>query len=141
MERKNNEDRSLVLHTLPALQSSQKSKTDIVAQNMQSPVGEPQDAHIAETEKNARLPTPTATIPRLISVVEIIKREYLKTLDTSLADSGNIVGLHQYNEIGNVEVELPENPAGNPDDVRQAEITKALLGKNQYVYSTLVIRP
>lgn len=134
MERKNNEDKSLVLHTLPALQSSSKTKTDLVAQNTQNPAGEPQDAHAAETEKNTRLPTPTATIPRVISVVEIIKREYLKTLDPSLADSGSIVGLHQYNEIGDVEVELPESPAGNPEDVRQAEITKALLGKNQYVY-------
>ncbi|KIK44400.1 hypothetical protein CY34DRAFT_802713 [Suillus luteus UH-Slu-Lm8-n1] len=37
-----------------------------------------------------------STIPRLISVVEILKREYLKTLDIS---AGQLTGLHQYNEL------------------------------------------
>ncbi|KAH7884568.1 hypothetical protein F5I97DRAFT_1890387 [Phlebopus sp. FC_14] len=38
----------------------------------------------------------TSTIPRLLSVVEIIKREYLKGLDIS---SGDCQGLHQYNRL------------------------------------------
>jgi len=38
----------------------------------------------------------TSTIPRLVSVVEIIKREYLKGLDIS---AGNLFGLHQYNQL------------------------------------------
>ncbi|KAG1883513.1 hypothetical protein F4604DRAFT_1649431 [Suillus subluteus] len=37
-----------------------------------------------------------STIPRLISIVEIVKREYLKTLDVSV---GQLTGLHQYNEL------------------------------------------
>lgn len=32
----------------------------------------------------------TSTIPRLISVVEIVKREYLK---------GSTIGLHQFNQL------------------------------------------
>ena len=38
---------------------------------------------------------------RLISVVEIIKREYLKILETT--HSTRLHGLHQYNEIGTLE--------------------------------------
>jgi hypothetical protein len=39
-----------------------------------------------------------STTPRLISVVEIIKREYLKSL--AQKRSPRRIGLHQYNEIG-----------------------------------------
>ncbi|KAF9243567.1 hypothetical protein BU15DRAFT_43079 [Melanogaster broomeanus] len=39
---------------------------------------------------------PTSTIPRLVSVVEIIKREYLKGVDIT---AGNLSGLHQYNQL------------------------------------------
>jgi len=38
----------------------------------------------------------TSTIARLVSVVEIIKREYLKGRDVS---SGDASGLHQYNQL------------------------------------------
>jgi hypothetical protein len=40
-------------------------------------------------------------VSRLISVVEIIKREYLKILETT--HSTRLHGLHQYNEIGTLE--------------------------------------
>jgi len=43
----------------------------------------------------------TSTVNRLISVVEIIKREYLKVLETT--HSTRLLGLHQYNEIGTLE--------------------------------------
>lgn len=43
----------------------------------------------------------TNTVSRLISVVEIIKREYLKILETTR--STRLHGLHQYNEIGTLE--------------------------------------
>ena len=43
----------------------------------------------------------TSTVSRLISVVEIIKREYLKILETT--HSTKLHGLHQYNEIGILE--------------------------------------
>ena len=38
----------------------------------------------------------TSTIARLVTVVEIIKREYLKGRDIS---TGDISGLHQYNQL------------------------------------------
>lgn len=47
------------------------------------------------------MPASTATIPRLISVVEIIKREYLKTLSSE--EPNLLTGLHQYNEMGLLE--------------------------------------
>jgi len=50
---------------------------------------------------NTSLRTTTSTVSRLISVVEIIKREYLKTLETT--HSTRLHGLHQYNEIGTLE--------------------------------------
>ncbi|KAJ8589486.1 hypothetical protein M405DRAFT_791617, partial [Rhizopogon salebrosus TDB-379] len=63
-----------------------------------------------------------STIPRLISVVEIIKREYLKILDVS---SGQLTGLHQYNEL------LWEERSGIPieGEDRASGITRALEGK------------
>ncbi|KAF9790273.1 hypothetical protein BJ322DRAFT_980114, partial [Thelephora terrestris] len=63
-----NEDRSLTLHTFP-------------------PPGTPPDAKVS-----------TATIPRLITVVEIIKREHLERLKERRSSS--LVGVHQYNEVG-----------------------------------------
>ena len=45
----------------------------------------------------------TTLIPRLVSVVEIIKREYVKKLDPALAEKGCLAGLHQYNEVGALE--------------------------------------
>lgn len=75
-----------------------------------------------------------ATIPRLISVAEIIKREYLKKLDPSNSEGGILPGLHQYNEIGCLEE--PDTSSDDPqtqDEARQTAITAALQGKNQYV--------
>ena len=45
-----------------------------------------------------------ALTPRLVSVVEIIKREYVKMLDPALAENGALKGLHQYNELGELDV-------------------------------------
>ncbi|KAG0708113.1 hypothetical protein DFH29DRAFT_520264 [Suillus ampliporus] len=64
-----------------------------------------------------------STIPRLISVVEILKREYLKTLDVS---SGQLTGLHQYNELQ--WEQRDEIPAEGED--RAGTIARALEGKN-----------
>jgi hypothetical protein len=68
-----------------------------------------------------------STIPRLISVVEILKREYLKTLNVS---AGQLTGLHQYNELqweqrGEVPVEGED---------RATTISIALEGKKQCVF-------
>jgi hypothetical protein len=49
----------------------------------------------------ASFPPSTSTVPRLITVVEIIKRECLKVLETT--HSARLLRLHQYNEIGTLE--------------------------------------
>lgn len=63
-----------------------------------------------------------STIPRLISVVEILKREYLKTLDVW---AGLQTGLHQYNEL---QWEQRGEIAAEGED-RATTIERALEGK------------
>ncbi|KAG1796674.1 uncharacterized protein HD556DRAFT_1359280 [Suillus plorans] len=63
-----------------------------------------------------------STIPRLISVVEILKREYLKTLDVS---AGQLTGLHQYNVL---QWEQRGEIAAEGED-RASTIARALEGK------------
>jgi hypothetical protein len=57
--------------------------------------------------------------------VEIIKREYLKTMDAKGAP--NIVGLYQYNEMGCLEDEAEEEGDQSVED-RIKMITEALSG-------------
>ncbi|KAG2362812.1 hypothetical protein BDR07DRAFT_1406193 [Suillus spraguei] len=66
-----------------------------------------------------------STIPRLISVVEILKREYVKSLDVS---AGQLTGLHQYNEL---QWEQRGEIAATGED-RTSTIARALEGKKQY---------
>lgn len=118
----------LTFHTMPPEKGKQVAR----------PVG---DATVAATEgpdkpapasnKNPRLHACTTTIPRLISVVEIVKREYLKTLDPALSQSGKLSGLFQYNQIG--ELEQPNESEGtlSSEEERQREIALALSGKRQ----------
>ena len=68
----------------------------------------------------------TLLIPRLISVVEIIKREYIKTLE--MKHSTRLSGLHQYNEVGSLE-ELGLTPDNEEGDQRALELIRALEGK------------
>ena len=74
--------------------------------------------------------------PRLISVVEIVKREYLRNLATKR--SSRLEGLHQYNEIGMLEDnQVPtvpeEDTAAGAAEKRSEKIIEALSGKNQCV--------
>ncbi|CAA7257439.1 unnamed protein product [Cyclocybe aegerita] len=76
-----------------------------------------------------------STIPRLISVAEIIKREFVKTLEAKR--SSRMKGLHQYNEVGTLEaLGLTVAPAaedGTPltgEDARSHSILEALSGRN-----------
>lgn len=62
----------------------------------------------------------TSTISRLISVVEIIKREYLNTSEKT--------GLHQYNEISYLERESNNTEFENGE--RAQTLATALEGKN-----------
>ncbi|KAN0120902.1 hypothetical protein V8E52_004171 [Russula decolorans] len=107
-----NEEKALVLHTLPAATKG-KSK-------------ENERGEVAET---SGLSASTATIPRLITVVEIIKREYLAAMNAKR--SPHLVGLFQYNEMGSledrVENEREEEGEESAGD-RMKMITEALAG-------------
>lgn len=74
-----------------------------------------------------------ALVPRLVSVVEIVKREYVKMLDTSLAEQGALSGLYQYNEIGELETSASAGEAGevDPEQERLQNLNAVLEGKNQ----------
>lgn len=105
-EIKENPTRPLVLHTLPAKPTASKESQ-------------------AESEgggKKRKISPATNDVPRLISVVEVIKREF----------KGG--ALHQYNEIGCLEASESYRPvAGVPNEAgeeRQAALEKALEGKH-----------
>jgi len=104
-----NSNTPLSLHTLPA------TKTDA-----NEPAGAAQMPNSEAKEKGISMST--STIPRLISVVEIIKREYLNASDMTV-----LSGLHQYNEIGHLE-QREANDAENGN--RSQSLAMALEGKN-----------
>ncbi|KAJ6557938.1 hypothetical protein B0H19DRAFT_1149096 [Mycena capillaripes] len=105
----------LVLHTLPA---TPKTTTETL-EGAGPVVNPPSFSHTA------------STVPRLISVVEIIKREYLKKLE--LEHSSALLGLHQYNEVGTLEelgISVPaQGIPQDADSVRSQTIVAALEGK------------
>ncbi|KAF8958862.1 hypothetical protein BDZ97DRAFT_2046387 [Flammula alnicola] len=115
--------RILTLHTLPALVDPDVHPCHLTDQQSIAQ----QTASIV-----------TSVVPRLISVVEIIKREYIKNLETKR--SSRTIGLHQYNELGTLE-ELGiviDRTAGDGQEViqdsaeaaRSQDILQALGGKN-----------
>lgn len=112
------------MHTLPAPKRQQDTgNTEQLPEDAASTSSKPE---------RERMPASTTTIPRLISVTEIIKREFLKTLPADEAQQNTLTGLHQYNELGI----LPEEPNVEPVDAeaeRLQSLTHALTGKNQYV--------
>ncbi|KAF9445218.1 hypothetical protein P691DRAFT_676081 [Macrolepiota fuliginosa MF-IS2] len=69
----------------------------------------------------------TLVIPRLISIVEIIKREYMNALHEK--HSPRLVGLHQYNQLGTLE-ELGYCESEDTQGDRDEQIAYALEGKN-----------
>lgn len=98
----------LSLHTLPA------SKAAIL---------EPPNAtQLPNCDTNERsISMSTSTIPRLISVVEIIKREYLNK-----SDMGLLSGLHQYNEVGHFD----QPGVATTNEGRAQTLATALEGKH-----------
>ncbi|XP_006456962.1 hypothetical protein AGABI2DRAFT_212192 [Agaricus bisporus var. bisporus H97] len=78
-------------------------------------------------QANNDLHNVTSIIPRLISVVEIIKREFLKRLHEK--HSKRLVGLHQYNQLGTLEDLGYGESEGTPQS-RDQQIAYALEGKN-----------
>ncbi|RDX43990.1 hypothetical protein OH76DRAFT_1389803 [Lentinus brumalis] len=109
------EDRPLVLHTLPA--SKGKARASV------------QDA-VAEEKSSKGLHPSMTTIPRLVSVVEIIKREYLKTMDPALAEAGSLSGLHQYNEVGDLADAGYAESAESAEEDRLQSLARALQGRH-----------
>ncbi|KAH8096854.1 hypothetical protein BXZ70DRAFT_944808 [Cristinia sonorae] len=106
-------DEALVLHTLPL------PAKDTVAQ--------PESVD-AKSDRE-RLPHSVANVPRLISVVEIIKREYLKQLDSIHQDHGKLSGLYQYNEIGSLPDPMEEGDVAGAEQARVQALANALQGK------------
>ena len=112
----------MIFHTLPA-SKKQETPTDTTEPLEQEP------STSAKPERE-RMPPSIMTIPKLVSVAEIIKREYLKSLPTDEAEKNTLTGLHQYNELGT----LPEEPSGetvDPETERLKSLSNALTGKNQ----------
>ena len=69
----------------------------------------------------------------MVSVVEIIKQEYVNGLDQSLADRGVLSGLHQYNEFGTLEEQDANGSqrAEPTEEQRKQAIVDALQGSKQ----------
>ncbi|TFY83028.1 hypothetical protein EWM64_g984 [Hericium alpestre] len=122
-----NEEKALVFHTLPVAKDKSKQAEETsgatATENADKRDETPkQDGRSKDAKK---LHASTSLIPRLVSVVEIIKREYLKQMDSKKAMQ--MSGLHQYNEIGVLEDETPQD--GNDEDRAEA-IRRALEGTN-----------
>ncbi|KAJ7820971.1 hypothetical protein B0H14DRAFT_2832332 [Mycena olivaceomarginata] len=120
----------IVLHTLPAT-ANPPDPTPTPAPG--DGTGRANSNPNPNPKPNANPPSlahTASTVPRLISVVEIIKREYLKKLE--LEHSSTLLGLHQYNEIGTLEEELrapdPPHDTADADAARSQAIVAALRG-------------
>jgi hypothetical protein len=109
-QREENAMRPLILHTLPAKKNPTADATEPLVRDA------PPDSS----------PYPALTIPRLISVVEIIKREYLKALDATHPPV--LTGLHQYNELGSLETKSSVLEPAVDDSVRAEMLIRALEG-------------
>ncbi|KDQ59210.1 hypothetical protein JAAARDRAFT_33946 [Jaapia argillacea MUCL 33604] len=97
----NTADAAVTFHTLPPPKSSSRTENSSVESRTLDDTGTSIEGHVpAESKSSKKLASSAACIPRLVSVVEIIKREFLKKAP---ATAGQVGGLHQYNEIGYVE--------------------------------------
>ncbi|KAH8981589.1 hypothetical protein EDB86DRAFT_2812794 [Lactarius hatsudake] len=125
-----NEEKALVLHTLPAANKGGSLMQD-----------DNDETDIAMKDKKKGLSPSTITIPRLITVAEIIKREYLLAMDAKRLP--DLVGLYQYNEMGcienGVENEADEETDEDAED-RMKMLAEALAGKNIKIERTPYMR-
>ena len=104
----------IVLHTFPAKKTGSTDSSEQTQPDIYTP-------------KN--LLNTTTIIPRLITIAEILKREFLKRLAEK--HSTRLAGLHQYNETGCLEDLGYSCSLGDTQEDRAAEIARALSGKNQ----------
>ncbi|OBZ72255.1 hypothetical protein A0H81_07461 [Grifola frondosa] len=119
-------NRPLVLHTLPVQKPNLNLPTqDVPAENTTVQV----QSDVKAVGQPQRMNTSMSTIPRLISVVEIIKREYLNALDPVLAEAGCLSGLHQYNEIGELQEHSSIEGSANEGEDRLNMLAHALQGR------------
>ncbi|KAL5526020.1 hypothetical protein ACEPAG_7358 [Sanghuangporus baumii] len=126
-----NPGRPLVLHTLPSnapleiIGSSAGSVS--VADSLSHSAADP-DKNVAKGNGESRdraISSSVLNIPRLISVVEIIKREYFK----ELAPGSQSTGLYQYNHLGLIEGCALDPGSQDDERQRQKHIMTALEGK------------
>ncbi len=123
-----NEEKALVLHTLPAAAKGKHTENASNDNEPQDPP--PQGTDAIDKETRSGFSASTTAIPRLITVVEIIKREYLVAMNAKR--SPHLVGLFQYNEMGSLEgqAENEEEEEVNEND-RMKMITEALSGSKK----------
>jgi hypothetical protein len=123
----------LVLHTLPVVakgKSKDNGRTEVTASDGNKPLDTPQSpkgTDAIDKEKSGHS-TSTTAIPRLITVVEIIKREYLAAMNEKR--SPHLVGLFQYNEMGSLEDQV-DNKKEEGEGDRVKMITEALAGSKE----------
>ncbi|KAI9451080.1 hypothetical protein BJY52DRAFT_1206051 [Lactarius psammicola] len=134
-----NEEKALVLHTLPAAHKCGSIKSGKTGVRVDA--GDNDETNTAMKDKKTGLSPSTITIPRLITVAEIIKREYLITMDAKRVP--DLVGLYQYNEMGcienGVENEVDEEKDEGAED-RMKMLAEALAGKNIKIEKTPYMR-
>ena len=125
---KDNPGGELTLHTLPAPPKPTKPGQTV-------PTAMAEEDEDIRTAKRRRLASPTDDLPRLISVVEIIKREFYRLVLNKKAGSGNPPGtlLHQYNVLACLEDDQPP-PKESEEGQSGGELFLALEGKNQFVF-------
>jgi len=145
MDAQENEERALVLHTLPTTaktKSKENERIEVDAGDGSEPqpqdAPKPQQGVVDVAEGKRSLSASTTTIPRLISVVEIIKREYLVAMNAKR--SVDLVGLYQYNEMGSLEDRVENERKEGEESVedRAKMITEALNGTKRYGLPTSI---
>ncbi|KAH9057890.1 hypothetical protein EDB87DRAFT_976409 [Lactarius vividus] len=131
-----NEEKALVLHTLPATNNGGSVKIRRTGVD----TDDNGESNIAMKDKKGLSPS-TIAIPRLITVAEIIKREYLLAMDAKRLP--DLVGLYQYNEMGcienGVENEVDEETVEDAED-RMKMLAEALAGRNIKIERTPYMR-
>jgi hypothetical protein len=110
------------LHTLPAATKGKSNENERIDEQ-----NAPQLAQATET--GSRLLPSTTAIPRLITVVEIIKREYAAI---NAKRSPHLGGLFQYNEMGSLEDQVENEKEGEESaGDRMKMIAEALGGSKK----------
>lgn len=128
----------MVLHTLPAVtkgKSKENERREATVTDGNEPQNAPQLARATDGSKDetgSGFSASTTTIPRLITVVEIIKREYLTAMNAKR--SPQLVGLFQYNEMGSLEGKVEDEKKEEGEESageRMKMIAEALAGSKK----------